>query len=173
MATIGDLTSLVPPPEQPRNQWGWGHIESDLGFIVPDDYREIVGTYGRGKFDNFVRVFTPDELGRKIQIKRDALRMAANSQELLGVPPTDTPYPIEALTVCAYTDNGDDIYWITDSGSDPNTWRIVVHATRDEEWDAFDGPLIEFFVVVFSGSYVCPTFPDGFPDSAGSRFVSQ
>ncbi|MDX1876086.1 hypothetical protein SBI67_28535 [Mycolicibacterium sp. 120266] len=173
MATIRDLTSLVPPPEQPQKQWNWDRIESNLGFIVPDDYRQIVDTHGRGKFDNFLRVFTPDDLGQQIQIKRDALRMAANSQELFGVQPTETPYPIEALTVCAYTDNGDDIYWSSDSSSDPNTWRIVVHATRDEEWDAFDGPLIEFLVAVFSGSYVCPIFPDDFPGSAVSRFVSQ
>ncbi len=178
MALIEDLTTLVAPPGATSHVTrDWGAIDARLGFVTPPDYREIVETYGSGKFDDFLMVLMPQDsnvhldLWSQISGWRDALRMSVDSERLLGVPPAVVPYPIESLTACAYTDNGDVIYWLTSGSADPNEWPVVIQATRDNEWDEFDGSLLEFLTSVFSRTYVCPIFPDDFPEQDGSYFT--
>ncbi|MBA0045352.1 SMI1/KNR4 family protein [Mycobacteroides sp. LB1] len=178
MALIEDLTALIAPPyAASRVTRDWEAIDADLGFVTPLDYREIVETYGSGKFDDFLMVLMPQDsnihldLGSQISGWRDALRMSLDSERLLGVPPAVVPYPIESLTACAYTDNGDVIYWLTSESADPNEWPVVIQATRDDEWDKFDGSLLEFLDSVFSQTYFCPIFPDDFPEQDGSYFT--
>ncbi|MGC7299260.1 hypothetical protein RA988_22400, partial [Mycobacteroides abscessus subsp. massiliense] len=55
--------------------------------------------------------------------------------------------------------------------ADSNKWPVVIQATRDNEWDKFDGSLLEFLVSVFGRTYVCPIFSDDFPEQDGSYFT--
>ena len=173
MSTVQDLTSIVPPPSDIVTAWDWDQIHRDLGFVTPSDYQQIINAYGNGKFDDFLRVFAPTDLSSQIKTKREALHMSADSEELFGVPPEVMPYPIESLAACAYSDNGDVIYWRTQDSADPNKWPVVIHATRDEEWDEYEGTILDFLVAIFDRSYVCPLFPDSFPDANGSMFAPQ
>lgn len=175
---ISDLTALVAPPHASGGTTtDWDSVDVNLGFVTPCDYREIVEIYGPGSFDNFLIVLMPQhdniylDLGSQISAWRDNLRMSFDSEWLLGVPPGVVPYSIESLTACAYTNNGDVIYWLTNESADPNDWPVVIQATRDNEWDKFDGSLLEFLVSVFSRTYVCPIFPDDFPELDASYFT--
>ncbi|WP_131809344.1 hypothetical protein [Mycobacteroides immunogenum] len=146
----------------------WAAIDSGLGFVTPADYRAIIDTYGSGSFDDFLIVLSPQsdnkylDLSSQITVRREALR---------GLTHEVIPYSIDLLTACAYTNNGDVVYWLADKTVDPNEWPIIVNASSDDEWDRFEGGLLDFLISVFNRSYVCPIFPDDFPEQDGSYFT--
>jgi hypothetical protein len=55
------LHGIVPPPAAPA--WNvvrsWGDVERQLGVALPDDYKELVGSYGAGAFDAFIWLLNP------------------------------------------------------------------------------------------------------------------
>ena len=170
MSSIKNLAALVQPVRQivPKEPKEWASIDNGLGFVTPADYRSIIDTYGSGSFDDFLIVLSPQnsnkylDLSSQIAVRREALR---------GLTHEVIPYSIDLLTACAYTNNGDVVYWLADKAVDPNEWPIIVNASRDDEWDRFDGGLLDFLIAVFNRSYVCPIFPDDFPEQDGSYFT--
>ncbi|WP_165609637.1 hypothetical protein [Mycobacteroides saopaulense] len=167
MSSIQDLAAVVTPLGRvaPKE---WTAIDSDLGFVTPADYRSIIDTYGSGSFDDFLIVLSPQngnkylDLSSQIAVRREALH---------GLTHEVIPYPIDLLTACAYTNNGDVVYWLADKAVNPNDWPVVINASRDDEWDRFNGGLLDFLVAVLDRSYVCPIFPDDFPEQDGSYFT--
>ncbi|MFI8915143.1 hypothetical protein ACIGW4_26440 [Streptomyces sp. NPDC053513] len=53
------LTRIVPPPagRQPRD---WPEVEARLGSALPEDFKDLVDTYGGGVFDGTVWILEPD-----------------------------------------------------------------------------------------------------------------
>jgi hypothetical protein len=59
---IARLTALVPPPAEPveTGEAGrWGEVEAALGTALPSDYKALIGTYGSGRFGDFLYLFNP------------------------------------------------------------------------------------------------------------------
>ncbi|MEV5607268.1 hypothetical protein [Streptomyces sp. NPDC052225] len=55
--SLARLTGLLPPPQAtPR---GWAAVEEQLGAELPQDYKELVDTYGSGLFDDSVGLLEP------------------------------------------------------------------------------------------------------------------
>ncbi|MER6018471.1 hypothetical protein ABT141_10080, partial [Streptomyces anulatus] len=38
----------------------WNSVEEDLGTPLPEDYKKLAETFGKGEFSEFLRVFTVD-----------------------------------------------------------------------------------------------------------------
>lgn len=169
MASIEELIALVPPPGAAPGPRDWASVDHELGFETPHDYQSIVDTYGRGSFSGFLYVMQPLDDNRSLDIN---YRTNMSQDILRALTEEVIPYPIDSLLQCASTDNGDSIYWLTrESPRDPNKWPLVMNVARDDEWAEFDGTLLDFLVAIFNRSYVCPIFPDDFPDYAGNTFT--
>jgi hypothetical protein len=162
---LARLGSLAPPPANRPVRPDWAGPETRLGLQLPRDYQALVETYGAGKFDDYLVVYTPgsprDTIDLECQLASGTKRLAyhqAHNEQL--------PYPPEDLLQIAGTDNGESIYWARTPGARPDDWTIVVNAARDwEDWPAFNGGLVEFLVAVFSAEYQCSAFPEDFPST--------
>lgn len=163
MASIEDLLACVPAG-QGSGRHDWTQVHQRLGFVTPRDYEQIVDTYGAGEFDEFLLVLDPQNDNPYLDLKS---QVNVRRQALLGLTNEVIPYPIESLTACAYTNNGDVIYWITDRSENPDEWTVTINAARDDEWDEFDGTLLDLLVALFSRTHVSPIFPADFPNPEG------
>ncbi|MDX1876085.1 hypothetical protein SBI67_28530 [Mycolicibacterium sp. 120266] len=163
---IKDLAARVRP-ECTVTQRDWARLYRHLGFVTPRDYEQIVDTYGAGEFDEFLLVLDPQNDNQYLDLKS---QVNVRRQALLGLTSEVIPYSIESLTACAYTNNGDVIYWITDRSVNPDDWTVTINAARDNEWDEFDGTLLDLLVGLFTRTHVSPFFPEDFPSPAGVTF---
>lgn len=169
---IEQLTTLVPPPATPLDASGdWDLVRTRLTSL-PNDYREIVSTYGRGRFGNFIRLFTPFagdpyenivEQGRIIRTAHEAWRSR-------GVP-NFFPKP-GGLLPFAITDNGDYICWETGSDLNPDSWLVTIFPRSSIALERTPFSASAFLVQVLSRRYQAKSFPDTFP-SMGPIFATH
>ncbi|MFI0814956.1 histone-like nucleoid-structuring protein Lsr2 [Streptomyces sp. NPDC021098] len=162
MNAIDALVQLCPPPADPPRPIDWGAVEDTLGMRLPADYKRLASVYGPGDFADFVSICHPhgyteysNLTGRMPGIIREYVQRDYDQ----GKAPV--PCHPRHLFTMGGTDNGDDLFWITDPQDAPDTWRITVSVDRGFGWFTFDGTLTEFLFSVLSGETVVPQFPDG------------
>ncbi|MEW2353160.1 hypothetical protein [Spirillospora sp. NPDC029432] len=98
----------VPAPD-------WAAVESRLGVPLPGDYKRLVETFGcDGLFDEFLRVFTPEELIWHTELYAGIVPGGEH-------PP---PFP-DPGGVIPWSDNENEerFFWITE-GPDPDRWPV-------------------------------------------------
>ncbi len=161
------------PPAHQSIRPDWAGVQARLGLHLPRDCRALVETYGAGKFDDYLVVYTPggprDTIDLEGRLASGAERLAyyqAHGEKL--------PHRPEDLLEIAGTDNGESVYRARTPGSGPDDWTIVVNAAREwEDWPAFNGGLVEFLAAVFASEYRCSARPEDFPGtSLPSSFAS-
>jgi hypothetical protein len=162
---LEQLRTLAPPPARAPTRPDWVGVETRLGLRLPRDYQALVETYGCGKFDEYLVVYTPgspyDTIDLESQLACGAERLAVYRDH-----DEQLPHAVEHLLDIAGTDNGESIYWVRRPGMEPDDWTIVVNAARDWiDWPAFDGGLVEFLAAVLSSEHRCDAFPDDFPST--------
>ncbi|GAA1799336.1 hypothetical protein GCM10009682_21200 [Luedemannella flava] len=130
MATIDDLTRLIPPPAAPVHADGdWAAVEATLGLSLPADYRALVAAYGLGGFDD-INLLTP--FAAAVSEHADLLWHAGRLHQLLGESraknPDAVPFPLfpepGGLLEWAGTGTGIALCWLT--GGEPDSWPVVV-----------------------------------------------
>ncbi|MFB7452949.1 SMI1/KNR4 family protein [Streptomyces sp. NPDC056194] len=132
------LTRLVPPPAavQPRT---WSQTQERLGTALPEDYKDLVDTYGGGVFDETIWILEPDCADQDY----DLVAIAAERAEVLGnLWGSGEPKP-EALLrdgtgvlPFAYIEgSGAYLYWLTSETAKPEEWTVLVNEGRGPEWE--------------------------------------
>jgi hypothetical protein len=53
---VRQLAQLIAPPDPHPSHKDWGTVESELGIELPEDYMELIDTYGGGRFDGYLWV---------------------------------------------------------------------------------------------------------------------
>jgi hypothetical protein len=71
------------------------------------------------------------------------------------------PCPADRLFACGATDNGEYLFWLTDSADAPDHWRVAVNEARGPGWLTYDGTLTSLVVSVLQGTVSVPLFPRG------------
>jgi len=168
--TAASLSRIMPPPANPIESDGsWSHVEQILGITLPDDFKDLIRTYGSGTIDHFVSILNPfstrPTLNLLEQAKRqlDALRVLHDE---FGEPNPFELYPAPGgLLPVAITDNGDVIHWLI--RGNPAAWTIVVNEGRSPDYQQFDCDLTTFLEGIVTKSVICRAFPiSAFTDSA-------
>ena len=56
MNKINELAKYIPPPTNPENggKINWEPIERLYKIKLPDDYKELISSYGSGIFGDFI-----------------------------------------------------------------------------------------------------------------------
>lgn len=161
------LFSVISPPAAPV--WAgdpclWNKIEQQLGTPLPSDYKEIVNTYGAGRFCDFLwtwQPFAPSGSYNGLSFVQEHLDLYAlfrESQE-------DTcPFPAfpEAggLFPCGGDDNAGRLYWKTNESI--NRWTMVYFDREHLEYEEYDVPLSEFLARWLTGAIAPRMIPDCF-----------
>ncbi|MFI1838381.1 Lsr2 family DNA-binding protein [Streptomyces olivaceoviridis] len=162
MTLLQRLTELCPPPAPVQPPVDWESVESVLQLRLPEDYKQLTAAYDPGRFANFLWVYDPRHTSVHVNLlgpAQDRTRAQVRDDYARGIYPA--PVDPELLLPCGGTDNGEDIFWITDPKDDPDAWTIAVNEARGPRWYTFDGDLTQFLVAVLSGTTTVPQFPGG------------
>ncbi|MFG2291722.1 histone-like nucleoid-structuring protein Lsr2 [Streptomyces sp. NPDC048603] len=173
MTDISALTRLCPPPEKPMTI-DWTSVESALGMALPADYRQLADRYGPGRFNDYLSLFHPHGVTEFVNLTGlmpGRIRAQLHEQARLGTPPL--PHHPDSLFPIGVTDNGEYLFWVTDSLDAPEQWRIAVNEARGPHWYTFDGGLTNFLVSVLSGMTRVPVFPSGLAEQEPSFAPSR
>ncbi len=136
------LTQLVAPPQNPVAV-DLHAFERKVGVPLPQDFAQLMQTYGPGTFDEFVSVLAPDPAIRytmfgRTQVEREINEGLAASH---GDPDYSFPYPI-------YPDDGGLLKWGEHGGAhrlwwltqgDPYGWPVLIQGSESEDFFSYDG----------------------------------
>jgi hypothetical protein len=129
------LQQLLPPPAapvEPGRPDGWPAVEQRLGTALPTDFKAFTERYGSGTVDDFLYLFNPFAAGEdgNLLVEKDRVldgyrQTRARFPDRLPLP----PFPDEGgVLPVGRTDNGDELYWVTDG--DPDDWPLALLASR-------------------------------------------
>jgi hypothetical protein len=167
--SIERLPQLLPPPTNPTgsgNHGDWEAVEAGL-TPLPRDYKEFVDTYGLGRIDGFVLIYSPFAQSPSANLlARGRQDLAALTELRNKYGKSEVPYALfpeqGGLLPFGTDDNGDGLYWLTEG--DPDEWAVVVNEGRAPEYERFDMPMTGFLALILSKTIKCGIFPADFPD---------
>ena len=129
------LQELLPPPAEPVELGrpdGWAEVEAALGTELPGDFKAFTEPYGSGTVDDFLYLFNPFAAGQdgnllaeKDRVLEGYRQTRARFPERLPLPPFPDPGGVLPL---GRTDNGDELYWVTQG--DPDGWPVALLEAR-------------------------------------------
>lgn len=176
--SIESLTRVVSPPAQAADAGSaeqWDQCERQLGLTLPSDYRQLVQTYGTGRWMNFLWVLSPFASNTYINLLDQATRQLDAERTIRAQFPDEMPFPLypepEGLFPWAATDNGDRLYWHT--RGEPDLWPTIVYESRGPEFDRHLLPCTEFLTRWISGKLMVRVFPSSFDFGRPDSFVSM
>ncbi|WP_336670437.1 hypothetical protein [Tsukamurella sp. USMM236] len=161
---ITQLTRLVPPPIEPAEIVRWDEVEARIGKL-PDDYKELISTYGPGTFWGDLTVNGPEwieESGTQhdlVEILHRIANRGPESVNLSGAPDGRAAVGTESDQYLAWggasgTQTG---FWrVTDA--DPNKWPVVF--TELSAIDYEPAGLVAYLVSLFGGAFDSVALPE-------------
>ncbi|MER6031017.1 histone-like nucleoid-structuring protein Lsr2 [Streptomyces sp. NPDC001851] len=158
MTSIDRLTRLCPPPADPPPV-DWDAVEATLGFRLPEDYKQLAATYGPGAFAGFIRIFHPHGITEWVNLTGSVPTTMQEQLQRDRAAGRPVPYAPRSLFAMGVTDNGENLFWITEPRDDPDPWHLTVNEARGPGWYTFNGALTEFLASVLSGETDVPQFP--------------
>lgn len=152
---IDELVTLLPPPQRPvQTAIDWPSVEGELGLPLPEDYKQIVGTYGRCLICEVIYIIHPaDRLNGSLGAMMTSLldhTINAGSSGRENVTYPDYPVPGGLLPVARIFENI--LCWITDGP--PDKWRLLYWGEFGREVFEFDLTLGEFMVDVLNRKHL-------------------
>jgi hypothetical protein len=127
-----ELLQIAPPPSKPVGSCSpeqWHQLETELGIRFPEDYKQFIGTYGDGRFADFVGIPHPFHSAPKsgtyasfVRLRLEGIRWFQRE-----APKHAAQFPVypqtEGLFPVGYTDNGGTIFWLMQGP--PDSWPVV------------------------------------------------
>ena len=175
---LESLIKVIQPPKNPNevgNLQGWIDVEEKLGVKLPNDYKEFISVYGRGRIGDFLWVLNPFSNNTNVNLF-DSME---HFQWAYGVSkekfPEDCPRHIfpenHSLFIWGATDNGDYLFWIYDENKDPNQWKIGVYDSRaGEESEIFNMNMSSFLEKLAKNEIETDAFPEDFLEMKNKKF---
>ena len=123
----------------------WDEVEARLGKRLPADYKAFIDRYGTGSIGDFLWVLTPATENPFLNFFEKGNVMLDGYRQLRASWPREYPhtaYPEEGgLLPWAVSDNGDELYWLTEG--DPDQWPTVI-VSRGVPHEEYRMPMGDF-----------------------------
>lgn len=134
---LSRIVERVPPPHAAVDGTGdWTEAESQLGIRLPEDYKTLVETYGRGDFCGALCLCTPFGEENPVPLTADLLEDYGYLREQW---PELYPYPLfpepGGLITWAVTGAGAQLCWRTEGP--PESWPVVLWS-RDDDYEEYE-----------------------------------
>lgn len=149
------LASLVEPPTTPPPPADWNRAERQLGNQLPEDFKELLDTYGNGQFDEHIRIWTPDDssTGRGLISMNDGyFDELEELWEMNEEAPEEFDEDSDAtLIVWARTKDADTLNWLVRPGIPPDKWPLMVLDGDARVWERYEMPASTFLAELLAG----------------------
>lgn len=155
VAPLEELLSILPPMNPIGSHGDWAAVESDLGLLLPEDYKQFISRYGAGTISGlivvgnpFVQPVTPRKFWQNwVDIYRD---IAAYGTKILYDLYPDCP----GLLPCGDYADFDIINWLT--GKDANDSELIYYSRSEGFFNLGRTTLTQFLVQLLTGSTALP-----------------
>lgn len=166
------LVSLIQPPAYPPYARGnWDQVESAFENSFPNDYKELIWTYGSGKFFDFLGFYNPFDPNKYVNFPNASKMVLESLGSLKRKFPDELPFALYpdpgGLLPIGQTDNGDYIHWHT--RGQPDEWGVVVTESRGPNYDVIENGLAEFLCALATHELELTAFP--LMDDAPANFA--
>ena len=162
--TLERLRELVPPPAEPVEAGqpeGWPRVEAALGTALPGDFKAFTELYGSGKLDDFLWLFNPFTAGEDGNLLHEKDAVLAAYTETRQRFPDRLPLPAfpepGGVLPLGRSDNGDELYWLTEGA--PDGWTVVLLETRATRQELHPVPVTGFLADLAGGTLTTQVFP--------------
>ncbi|MFW0785424.1 hypothetical protein AAFP35_12960 [Gordonia sp. CPCC 206044] len=162
--SIETLASLVTPPKAVPT-YDFGYIESALGFLLPDDYKQLMTVYGGGTFGGYLNIMEPTvdslvESGRHLQASLTYRRDLFGDAQWTYPDGSSAPVIIDDADPVPFFGwggamNDESGYWHM-RGGDPNEWAVAVIADGVNDYDPRG--LVAYLTHVIKGEFPTDVF---------------
>jgi hypothetical protein len=144
MSDLDELTSLVPPPDEPPPAVDWDAARAALGVELPADYRALAERYGGGSIAG-LNLLVPGHPNRHVDLLRQVEPQRWALQYLIdqGI---EQPYAPDALLPWGIDEGGNAVWWLTEG-----SWPVVANEARGEEWYRHEGGAVAFLAAILAG----------------------
>ncbi|MEU7141502.1 hypothetical protein ABZ942_18750 [Nocardia sp. NPDC046473] len=165
MTALDNLQRLLPPPQPRPAAVDWNAVERDVGLALPDDYKQLVDTYGPVEFSSTVRLAVPGHPAPSL----DLLWWIREARDRLGDP--DFPprwdqipdgFSLDPQRLIAWGKLGGGEYCLWHTTPDPEAWRVVVGSNAG--WGFYPGTLTGFLVALLTKTLPAERFFDDITD---------
>lgn len=156
------LTALVPPAG-PRRFRDWPSAEQALGTPLPDDYKELVETYGGGVFDETVWLLDPacpDEDYELVAAAAERAEVLANLWQTEPIPAEIQDTGARVIPWAYIEDSGAYLYWLVRPEQKPDEWTVMFNEGRGPEWEHHTASAASFLLSALTGEADSEYFPD-------------
>jgi hypothetical protein len=161
---LEQLRQLLPPPAdpvEPGRPDSWAEVEGALGTELPGDFKAFTELYGSGKVDDFLYLFNPFTAGQdgnllveKNRVLEGYRQTRARFPERLPLPPFPEPGGVLPL---GRTDNGDELYWVTQG--DPDRWPVALLESRAARQEVYPMPVTGFLAALAANQLTSRILP--------------
>jgi len=155
--SLKELKAIVAPPQKPLGTGstrGWKDVEKKLGTALPDDYKEIIDTYGIGWFGNWVCIYSPFHERYNLPKRHEDICCWIR-ESIEDDPESFPPYPLfptkGGLLFVGQSDNAEAVCYVTEGN--PEDWSIVTMDNKylRQYYNHFETGLAEMLVKWLSG----------------------
>ncbi|MFJ9909197.1 SMI1/KNR4 family protein [Streptomyces sp. NPDC101152] len=156
------LSELIPPGT-PRRTRDWALVEQRLGTPLPDDYKELVETYGGGVFDETIWLLDPECPDEDYNLLDQATERAEILADLwqTEAKPAALQHPDAQVLPWAYVEeSGMYLYWLRQPGQKPNDWTVILNEGRGPEWEPHNSQCVPFLHALLTGEADTEYFTD-------------
>ncbi|MDE6759820.1 MAG: SMI1/KNR4 family protein, partial [Lachnospiraceae bacterium] len=137
-------------------------VQKELGISFPKDYINFIDYYGTGGIGDFLWFLTLFEEDLNVNYKKRSSVMLDAYQESKQKLPEYYSHNLyledNGLLPFAYTDNGDELYWLTKGK--PEQWHVVIYESRSPKFYYYAMGLIEFLYKIVKKLMSCEIFDD-------------
>jgi hypothetical protein len=170
------LRQLLPPPAQPVEPGqpdGWAAVEATLGTRLPGDFKAFTELYGSGTVDDFLYVFNPFATGQDGNLLAEKDRVLAGYRHTRARYPDRLPLPAlpdtGGVLPLGRTDNGDELYWVTER--DPDAWPVALLESRAALQELHRMPVTGFLAALAANDLVSRILPADLLRRPSHRFT--
>ncbi|MFG1885621.1 hypothetical protein [Micromonospora sp. NPDC049102] len=160
------LLEAVPVGVHAKRSQDWNSFFSKTGMVLPEDYVWLVGSYGCGRFDEYLYLLEPGcpnvnyELMAAVKERREAFDWLWQEGE---PKPPELQVEGSEFIPWASTDNGEFLYWRSLPGLQPSEWTVLISEARGEQWEHYQMGCVEFLAKALTreitSEILSPEFP--------------
>jgi hypothetical protein len=157
------ISVLSPPSRQPLESSVWTEFESRNKLKLPNDFKELMSTYGCGAISDFLWLLDPFAKNPNLNFEKSEYFIDAYTvmkQEFISDYPRPK-YPARgSFFPWAVTDNGETLVWLIDG--EPDSWAVAIHSSDQSEEEIYNYGCVEFLFKLFSNEVSSKILPSQF-----------